>query len=159
MFWCKTISGNDFTLHCVFGCAWKIKFSGKTFQLTVCFMALTWKLVYISIFITNHFRVSDTQRERERERVPDPPKTDRTPASAPPSRSNHHRDFTPDQSHPIKIASPSKTDPPKTDLIGTVVTHDQSHHPLIVTDDQSRCPLDLVLISSLPMTDLVAHEP
>ena len=99
------------------------------------------------------------KRERERERVPDPPKTDRTPASAPPSRSNHHRDFTPDQSHPIKIASPSKTDPPKTDLIGTVVTHDQSHHPLIVTDDQSRCPLDLVLISSLPMTDLVAHEP
>ena len=64
----KTISGNDFTPHCVFGCAWKIKFFGKTFPLTVCFMVLTRKLVYISIFTTNHFRVSDAKRERERER-------------------------------------------------------------------------------------------
>ena len=52
----------------MFGCAWKIKFSGKAFQLTMCFMALTRKLVYISIFTTNHFRVSDSQREKERER-------------------------------------------------------------------------------------------
>ena len=68
MFWSKTISGNDFTPHRVFGCAWKIKFSGKAFHLTVCFMALTRKLVYISIFSSNHFWVSDAQRERERER-------------------------------------------------------------------------------------------
>ena len=68
LFWRKTISGNDFTPHCVFGCAWKIKFFGKTFPLTVCFMVLTRKLVYIFIFTTNHFRVSDAQRERERER-------------------------------------------------------------------------------------------
>ena len=68
LFWHKTISGNDFTPYCVFGCAWKIKFSGKAFQLTMCFMALTRKLVYISIFTTNHFRVLDAQRERERER-------------------------------------------------------------------------------------------
>ena len=34
----------------------------------MCFMALTWKLVYISIFTTNHFRVSDAQREKKRER-------------------------------------------------------------------------------------------
>ena len=68
LFWRKTISGNDFTPHCVFGCAWKIKFFGKTFPLTVCFMVLTRKLVYISIFTTNHFRVSDAKREKERER-------------------------------------------------------------------------------------------
>ena len=85
------------------------------------------------------------KRERERERVTDPPKTDRTPAPGPPSRSNHHRDFTPNQSHPTEIASPWMTDPPKTDLIGAVVTHDQSCHPLIMTDDQSRRPLDLVV--------------
>ena len=113
-------------------------------------MALTRKLVYISIFTTNHFWVSDTQKERERERerekeerVIDPPNTDRTPASVPPSRSHHHRDRTPDRSHPTEIASPPKTDPPKIDLIGTVVTHDRS------------C-LDLVALSLLPMTDLVA---
>ena len=95
LFWCKTISGNDFTPQYMFGCAWKIKFSGITFQLTVCFMALTRKLVYISIFSTNHFRVSDAQREREREeRVTDPPKTDCTPASAPPPRS-HPRPIAP----------------------------------------------------------------
>ena len=68
LFWHKTISGNDFTHHYVFGCAWKIKFFGKAFQLTVCFMALTRKLVYISIFTTNHFLVSD-MREREREHL------------------------------------------------------------------------------------------
>ena len=68
LFWRKTFSRNDFTHHCVFSCAWKIKFSRKTFPLTMCFMVLTRKLVYISIFTTNHFRVSDTQRERERER-------------------------------------------------------------------------------------------
>ena len=122
----------------MFGCAWKIKFSGKAFQLTVCFMALTRKLVYISIFSTNHFWVSDVQREREgereRERVTDPPKTDRTPASAPPSRSHHHRDRTLDQSHPTEIASSSKTDPPKIDLFSVIVTHDRSRRPWPVTD-------------------------
>ena len=68
LFWRKTISGNDFTPHRVFGCAWKIKFSGKAFHLTVCFMALTRKSFYISIFTSNHFRFLDMQRERERER-------------------------------------------------------------------------------------------
>ena len=102
-------------------------------------MALTRKLVYTFIFTTNHFRVLDAQREREREReerVTDSPKTDRTPALAPPYISHHHRDrittedqstedrITPDQSHPTEIASPPKTDPPKTNLIGAVVTHD-----------------------------------
>ena len=29
MFWCKTIKGNYFTPHRVFGCAWKIEFSEK----------------------------------------------------------------------------------------------------------------------------------
>ena len=66
MFWCKTISGNGFTPHCVFGCTWKIEFSGKPFQLTVNIMALTWKIFYISIFTSNHFRTSDAQRERAR---------------------------------------------------------------------------------------------
>ena len=138
MFWRKTISGNDFTPHCVFGCTRKIKFSRKSFHLTVCFMALTRKLVYISIFTSNHFWVSDAQREREREReerITDPPKTDRTPALAPPSRSHHHRDRTPDRSHPTKIASPLKTDPSKPILSASslpmidLVAHERSHHP------------------------------
>ena len=68
LFWCKTISGNDFTPHRVFGCAWKIEFFGKQFHLTVNIMPLTRKLVYISIFASNHFRIRRTKRERERER-------------------------------------------------------------------------------------------
>ena len=80
------------------------------------------------------FRRAEREREREREReerVTDSPKTDRTPALAPPYISHHHRDrittedrITPDQSHPTEIVSPPKTDPPKTNLIGAVVTHD-----------------------------------
>jgi len=31
LFWCKIISGNDFTPHHVFGCAWKKKFPEKHF--------------------------------------------------------------------------------------------------------------------------------
>ena len=127
----------------MFGCAWKIKFSEKAFQLTVCFMALTRKLVYTFIFTTNHFRVSDAQRERERERRESyrftqnrsHPSTGAAIYLAPPPRSYNHRRpihqdrstedrITPDQSHPTEIASPPKTDPPKTNLIGAVVTHD-----------------------------------
>ena len=67
MFWRKTISGNDFTPHRVFGYAWKIEFSGKAFHLAVNIMALTRKLFYISIFTSNHFQ-TQTRRERERER-------------------------------------------------------------------------------------------
>ena len=67
LFWRKTISGNDFTPHRVFGCAWKIEFSGKAFHLAVNIMALTLKLIYISIFTSNHFR-TQMHRERERER-------------------------------------------------------------------------------------------
>ena len=154
LFWCKTILGNDFTPHRMFGCAWKIKFSGKAFQLIVCFMALTRKLVYIFIFTTNHFRVSDAQREREREKVIDPPKTDRTPTPAPPYISHHHQDriTTKDrstQTDPPKIASPQtdctppKTDPPRP--ITPKPIHRRSHHPRpiaphrdrITTEDQS----------------------
>ena len=68
LFWCKTISWNVFTPQCVFSCAWKIKFSVKPFQLIVCFVALTQKLVYTFIFTTNHFRTHQTRRKRERER-------------------------------------------------------------------------------------------
>ena len=67
LFWRKTISGNDFTPHRVFGCAWKIEFSGKAFHLAVNIMALTLKLFYISIFTSNHFQ-TQMHRERERER-------------------------------------------------------------------------------------------
>ena len=67
MFWCKTISGNNFTPHRVFGCTWKIEFSGKAFHLAVNIMALTRKLFYISIFTSNHFW-TQTRRERERKR-------------------------------------------------------------------------------------------
>ena len=52
----------------MFGCAWKIKFSVKPFQLIVCFVALTRKLVYTFIFTSNHFRTHQTRKERERER-------------------------------------------------------------------------------------------
>ena len=67
LFWRKTISGNDFTPHRVFGCAWKIEFSGKAFHLAVNIMALTLKLIYISIFTSNHFW-TQTHKEGERER-------------------------------------------------------------------------------------------
>ena len=72
LFWHKTILGNDFTPHRVFGCAWKIEFSGKAFHLTVNIMALTQKLFYISIFTSNHFRTQthkEGEREREREEI------------------------------------------------------------------------------------------
>ena len=119
LFWRKTISGNDFTPHCVFGCTRKIKFSRKSFHLTVCFMALTRKLVYISIFTSNHFQVSDAQRERERER------------------------------------EERVTDPPKTDLIGLVVTHDRSRRPWPMTDlSLSLNFWSLSLPSSLNLTEL-----
>ena len=115
LFWYKTISGNDFTPYCVFGYAWKIKFSGKAFQLTVCFMALTWKLVYTFIFTTNHFRVPDVQREGEGERkkreLPIHPKP-----IAPQHRCRHISRTT------TEIVSPPKTDPPRP-------IHRRSHHP------------------------------
>ena len=99
----------------------------KAFQLTVCFMALTWKLVYTFIFTTNHFRVLDAQRERERERekreLPIHPKL------IAPQHRRRHLDRTLDQLHPTEIASPSKTDPPKIDLISVIVTHDRSRRP------------------------------
>ena len=95
------------------------------------------------------------EKEREREREKKERVTDRTPAPStgaaiylsPPPRSHYHRRLihpnqstedlftqdrsiedriTPDRSHPIEIASLSKTDPPKTDLIGAVVTHNRS---------------------------------
>ena len=153
-------------------------------------MALTHKLVYTFIFTTNHFRVLDAQREREKEeRVINPPKTDRTQAPAPstgvaiylspPPRSHHHRRpihpnqstedlitpyrstedrITLDRSHPTEIASPSKTDPHETNLIGVVVTHDRSHRPFIVTHDRSYRPLDLVITHDRSHLNLVTHD-
>ena len=77
---------------------------------------------------------------------------------SPPPRSHHHRRpihpnqsteylitpyrstedcITLDRSHPTEIASPSKTDPPETNLIGVIVTHDRSRLNL-VTHDRSR---------------------
>ena len=164
MFWCKTISGNDFTPYCVFGCAWKIKFYGKAFPLTVCFMALTWKLVYIFIFTTNHFRVSDAQRERERERererVTDPPKIDRTLAPAPPSRSHHHRDRTPPRlHHHWRLIRPKPISLALLLPMANLITLSISSLPMIDLVSISSLPMtDLVSISS-PMTDLVAHDP
>ena len=67
LFWRKTILGNGFTAHRVFGCAWKIEFSKKQFHLTMCFMALTQKIFYTSIFPSKDFQ-TQTRRERERER-------------------------------------------------------------------------------------------
>ena len=131
MFWCKTISGNDFTTHCVFGCAWKIKFSGKAFQLIVCFMALTQKLVYIFIFTSNHFRVSDVHRERERER--EERVTDRTPAPRRHISRTTTEITSPPKTDPPKITSPQtdrtppKTDPPR--LITPRLIHRRLHHP------------------------------
>ena len=156
-------------------------------------MALTHKLVYTFIFTTNHFRVLDAQREREKEeRVTDPPKTDCTPAPAlpapstgaaiylsPPPRSHHHRRpihpnqstedlitpyrstedrITLDRSHPIEIASPSKTDPPETNIISAVVTHDRSRRPFIITHDRSYRPLDLVITHDRSSLNLVTHD-
>ena len=69
LFWFQTISRNYFTSHRVFGCTWKIEFSGKAFHLTINIMALTQKLFFVSIFTSNHFR-TQTRREREREREP-----------------------------------------------------------------------------------------
>ena len=85
------------------------------------------------------------KREREREeRVTDPPKINRTPAPAPPSRSNHHRDDTPPRSHhqrrpihPKPISSAPSL--PMTNLV-TLSISSQSCRPW-------------------PMTDLVAHDP
>ena len=113
----------------------------------------------------------DTQRERERERresywsTRSHPSTSAAIYLAPPLISHHHRrPIHPDRSHPtkdrstedhitldrshrIEIASP-QTDPPKIDLIGVVVTHDQSCHPLIVTHHH------LVTFLSLPITQI-----
>ena len=158
MFWCKTISGNDFTPHCVFGCAWKIKFSGKSFQLTLCFMALTRKLVYTFIFTTNHFRVSDVQRESKRERerkkreLPIHPKLiapqhrrcqHRIPV--PPYISHHHRDriTTEDRSTQTDCTqtNPSNITSPQTNRI---TTEDQS------TQNRSH---------QCRRLDLVTHDP
>ena len=66
LFWFQIILGYHFTPYRVSGCAWKIEFSRKQFHLIVCFMALTQKIFYTSIFASNDFR-TQTRRERERE--------------------------------------------------------------------------------------------
>ena len=94
------------------------------------------------------------ERDRERERRESYRSTRSHPSTgtaiylAPPLRSHHHRrPIHPDRLHPTKIASPLKTNPPKTDLIGAVVTHDRSRLPLVVSHDQSHRPL------------IVTHDP
>ena len=78
LFWRKSILGNGFPGHRVFGCTWKIKFFGKPFHLTVCFYALTRKLVYSFIFTLNHFRTHQSaKRERERDKDRDKEKEER----------------------------------------------------------------------------------
>ena len=95
LFWYKTISGNDFTPYCVFGYAWKIKFSGKAFQLTV-FYGFDLEIGLHFYFYYKPFpgpRRAKRGRGREKEeRVTDPPKTDCTPAPVPAYISHHHRD-------------------------------------------------------------------
>ena len=110
-------------------------------------MALTRKLVYIFIFTTNHFQVSDTQREREREervthRVNQLQPSNgvaSTPAPSPTSRSHHHWDRTPNRSHPSRSHH-----------------HRRLIHPKPISSASSLPMTDLVTLSSLPMTDLVS---
>ena len=110
-------------------------------------MALTRKLVYIFIFTTNHFQVSDTQREREREervthRVNQLQPSNgvaSTPAPSPTSRSHHHWDRTPNRSHPSRSHH-----------------HRRLIHPKPISSAPSLPMTDLVALSSLPMTDLVS---
>ena len=110
LFWRKSISRNDFTLYCVFGCAWKIKFFGKTFHLIVCFEALIWKLVYTFIFTSNHFQTHQTRKERERERErkkketssfnhTDPPTQNQAPASCTPALARSRHEPAPRSTH------------------------------------------------------------
>ena len=108
------------------------------------------------------------ERDRERERRESYRSTRSHPSIgvaiylAPPLRSHYHwRPIHPDRSHPdrsqpTEIASP-QIHPPKTDLIGAVITHDRSHHPLVITHhlDQSLPfpPFLITLSSSLSQFD------
>ena len=85
-------------------------------------MALTHKLVYTFIFTTNHFRVLDAQRERERERRESYRSTqNRSHPSTSVASTQHWRRHI--SLTTTKIASPPKTDPPK-------LIHRRSHHPI-----------------------------
>ena len=66
--------------------------------------------------------------------------------------------ITLDWSHPIEIASPSKTDPPETNIISAVVTHDRSRRPFIITHDRSYHPFDLVITHDRSCLNLVNHD-
>ena len=104
MFWRKTISGNDFTTHRVFGCAWKIEFSKNQFHLIVNIMPLTWKMVYIFIFTSNYFqRCAKREREREREypTLVSSRRQDCTTTEIAPQHRRHHLD----RYHPKPISS------------------------------------------------------
>ena len=68
LFWRKTISGNHFTPHCVFGCAWKIEFFGKTISFDREYYGFDPEIVLHFYFHFKPFPDSDAQRERERER-------------------------------------------------------------------------------------------
>jgi len=147
LIWRKTILGNNFTPHRVFGCAWKIEFSGKQFHLTVNIMPLTRKLVYISIFISNHFRRRiKREREREREIAPHPRHVDAATKIAP-----QHRRCHLDRHHPkpisLALALP---------ISFSFSTQSSSAPP--ISSSQSHCTNDLIILISSPMTDLIAHD-
>ena len=142
-------------------------------------MALTRKLVYIFIFTTNHFQVSDTQREREREervthRVNQLQPSNgvaSTPAPSPTSRSHHHWDRTPNRSHPSRshhhrrLIHPkpisSALSLPMTDLVALSslpITHHWSRCPLVVTHHLDRSlpfPPLLITLSLPPSLSLI----
>ena len=91
----------------------------------------------------------EREREREKKELPIHPK----PIA--PQHRRHHLDRTLDQLHPTEIASPSKTDPPKIDLIGVVITHDRSRRSWPVTDlSLSLNFWSLSLPPSLSLTEL-----
>ena len=67
MFWCKTISGNDFTPHCMFGCTWKIKFSKKHF-IWPCKIWLWPENWFTFLFSLQTISRSQTRKKRDKER-------------------------------------------------------------------------------------------
>ena len=123
LFWRKSISGNDFTPHRVFGCAWKIKFSGKAFHLTVCFVALTRKLVYIFIFTSNHFQTHQTRKDRESER--ERRKKLAHSQSHRSTRSTHTKSLTP--IHPQSLQAPPTVHPQS--LLSSTHSSSSTHSP------------------------------
>ena len=81
MFWCKTISGNHFTLLCLFGCACKIWSNGKSFPLTIKYLPHIRKSFYLqtisrkflsSLTLITHTKPKPKDGESYRRWSPDP---------------------------------------------------------------------------------------